>query len=153
MQHLAVEVAQIDRVPVAQPQPADPGRCQVEGRGAAETAQADDERRGGGEAGLGWRGEGGEEEEGKKEVDVVEVEKREEKANERRKREEGRENKSNHKIPYLQAQTREAASACSSARPVAFSEGGLLPRRQSPWHVVAEGKLTVLICRRWRRHS
>lgn len=56
VQDLPVEVADVDAVPVAQPELPHPGRCQVEGRGAAETAQANDKGGGRGEAGLGWRG-------------------------------------------------------------------------------------------------
>lgn len=64
MQHLPVEVADVDVVPVAEPEARDPRCREVERCGASEPPKADDERRGRGEAGLGW---GEEEREGKRE--------------------------------------------------------------------------------------
>ena len=52
MQNLAVEVADVDAVPVAQAQFRYSGSSEVECSGASQAPQTDDEGRGGGEAGL-----------------------------------------------------------------------------------------------------
>ena len=121
VQDLAVEVADVDAVPVAEPQFPHSSRGEIERRRAAEPAEPDNEGRGGGETGLGC---------GWKEKKEVEVERLREKKREKNERKRKRKKK-NPNYPHLPAQTTEEASACSSALPVGCSADGLLPKRHS----------------------